>query len=455
MTQVSDRIQYMLRRTMGLLLGDARGGRSMDVKVGFTPTSAETDRPDFVPLRSVVCLLNLWMGLDSLKRSILPRLTLIHNWTESLEVAEQPASVRRISWSKTIRRWAEGSTGFVERARRRSVDAESTCYLAFVLLEAVTHAEVLGEHFAALRLKMSPAVTDILRSIDATASSISAKVLGCLQEHKDAYRAKEELVRREFAAAVASTEASHEGALSAYGKVVEIEPPRRSATHRMVEGLDLWRRQYLRTAVWLSDNVRFESTGTGDEHHLFELWLFVEMCHVLRRVGRREVVQNNFLRRGRTDPSFTMSDGAYVYFDFCSRHFRDARDIVGTKYSESVSPALKMSRVEWFVRDPLSFEDSVIIDAKYMTWEHSEALKVLGYLLNFGIRRGAMIFRETKDLAAQGGVDCGDGVWRFDCPTERRERLWATAIVPDERERDENDRRLVRLVDEIFRKSYH
>ena len=75
-----------------------------------------------------------------------------------------------------------------------------------------------------------------------------------------------------------------------------------------------------------------------------------------------------------------------------------------------------------------SYDDSLVLDTKYGRWRSGEVLKVLGYMTDYGVCNGAVVFRYNFMPVRVGGTLVCSGLVRFDFPGTRRNRLWALSL---------------------------
>jgi hypothetical protein len=206
-------------------------------------------------------------------------------------------------------------------------------------------------------------------------------------------------------------------------------------------------------AVWLSDRTGFRLQQESDIEHIYEMWCFMELCIAARRCGLGETIQRTFIARDRTRPEFILGSGNYVYYDYRAARFRRPSPKVHQFLErEFFRPALPGAFVEWFILDPDDYRNSIVIDTKYSKWNSREALKVLGYLTNYGVRRGVVIFSDKFNPAAVGGSQITEGLSRLDCPGDPPPQLWVVSLVPAKEEEARNFAILDCLAGELFGK---
>jgi len=120
--------------------------------------------------------------------------------------------------------------------------------------------------------------------------------------------------------------------------------------------------------------------------HLFEIWCFVEFANAMIELGHPAVVQRSLLRTRSPDPLFAIGSGFQAYYNF-----------FGDSVSMSHRPKIfKKTNVEWFIENQKEPRKSIVMDTKYRDWCSSENLKVLGYMNDFDVDQGALIY--SSDL---------------------------------------------------------
>ncbi|MCP4987727.1 MAG: hypothetical protein GY928_17220 [Colwellia sp.] len=201
-----------------------------------------------------------------------------------------------------------------------------------------------------------------------------------------------------------------------------------------------WRNNFVTMRTGLGPGNRLLLDPTRNRNNLFELWCFVELARVLVSMGRHDLVQLSMLSDQASNPLFATDEGEQIYYDFfANRLTNPPRGIL-----------LPNARVEWFIKNPVEWCRSVVIDAKnYERWNSGENLKVLGYMNNFGVDRGVVIFRCELPAESYGDNMKEDGfaLCRFG---RNRERIFcALTLRPEEGFMERNRELLQRLVEKI------
>lgn len=168
---------------------------------------------------------------------------------------------------------------------------------------------------------------------------------------------------------------------------------------RALRSLARWRRSYmaLRTGIGLGQDLSF--IHARESHYLFEIWCFVELAALLTEMGTGDLVQRSLLRR-QNSRAFSFEAGLDVYYDFLG-------SLEGGYSGERV---LRDTHVEWFIKHPEALHKSVVIDTKYKDWRSADNLTVLGYMNDFGVDRGAVIFRGDLRREAYQISDAQSGI---------------------------------------------
>jgi hypothetical protein len=445
---------YMMQRSLMLLLSDVRVRENEEhaVAIDFLPEFKREQPLEGASLLPLVLLVNLWSSTSGLCRRVLPRLSLPLAWTLGGTRIEHDFSGGPVDWGETFRRWAVGEQGYVVRNRRREVEQRHAEYVTFLLGEVLVHVRVITE---AIRKVLGPKARGPLNNIMQEVDERAARIRTILsQDFAPFYRADDHRMRnpeRALRELLATPETT--GALRNYARQISLPPLAGSFITDAVESLTNWRSQYMACSVWLSDRTGFKLQQEQDIEHLYEMWCFMELSVAARRCGLGDTIQRTFIAKDRVRPEFLLGSGHYVYYDYRAAKFcRPSPKAHQLLERDFFRPALPGAYVEWFILDPNDYRQSVVIDSKYSGWNNREALKVLGYLMSFGVRRGVIIFADKFNPATIGGRQIVEGLSRLDCPGDSSAQLWVTSLVPVKEEEFRNSKVLDCLVDELFGK---
>lgn len=423
--------EYMARRALGLLLTRPRADRSPpQIEVSFEPRSGSSrgslGRPRF---RLVLHLLNTWLAMRGLVQGLLPFLEDRTPWVEAEPGQEENAIVseRGIDWKATFDNFAAGKSEAVHRLDKSVPDELNDRWIAAVLLEVTLHQQSLARAFESVRAVCAEPLVAMLDDLEVWVGALRSALAG---ERLRPYHPSPTFETRLAAWFAEELEAGPEPLFQSYRPRAEAwvgSRPRRLSIDVFSRKLETWREQYLLGQVWLADLTGLD-LSVGSLSGLYELWCFTELIECARRLRRFEVYQQSFLLRGTESADFDLGDGLYAYYDFDSNTFRSVR-------SEEVglhpSPALPGARVEWILRNARDFRRSIVLDTKYYAkWDSGEALKVLGYMLSFGIRYGAVLFAGELDALARRTPPVREGLFRLPCPPDGDSKLWVLRLIP-------------------------
>ena len=453
----TQKAEYMARRALGLLLTRPRLS-DVGYNIAFEPRSGKAQTPYQRPtFRPLLHLLSSWLALRGLFDGVIPFLEDRYNWVRvpSTQDEAPPSPRGKIDWPATIDRFASGQPGTVLQARERVREKESSLYFALVLSEAAVHTRELLVRFQSPRMQIAEPLTGMLDDARSWLRKLEELLRSDRFEKFTPPQAVLHQIRELYAAELNGV---HEGEMfRAYRRrsrnIVDPGATRQFALNETTQRLSSWRDQYLSGEVWLSEKAGMDLV-VGRLDGLYELWCFAEVLSQLREIGMRRISQNSFLRRGS---SFELGPDYYAYYDFGSHSFKNVSSQRLFPHRTTPSPALPeaalpKARVEWLLRDVDDFRNSVLIDTKYYSkgFNSGEALKVLGYMQNFGVRHGAVIFEGSLRALARTAEPVAEDIFRLPCPGESRSTLWVLRLVPDPRVEPRNSSVLKRFLTEVL-----
>jgi hypothetical protein len=311
----------------------------------------------------------------------------------------------------------------------RCADEPIATYVVEVLREIVIHAERLAHHFEREEPPLPGAVLAMLQDVQKWAKETQTV---CSSAWLKVSQFDESAAERIAAAFDNDLDVNVSQPLfSQYftaGKTPMARRPQPFLSTDLCRGLHSWRAQYFSGEAWISPKPGFQAQS-GRDDALYEIWCFSELLNAARNIGEEGISQNSFLRRrAGSTPEFSLGEGRYAYFDFRNGRFK----AVAPTAIASQGPALPKAHVEWFLRHGSDYRKSVVMDTKYYltySWDSGEALKVLGYMMNFGVANGAIVFPAYPP--AIRGAQSESGLIRLTCPDAVGSTLWVLTLVPN------------------------
>ena len=426
---------YMARRALGLLL--TRGALSGDSIVRFELESGDAvaaahQRP---ALRRVLHLLNTLLALRGFFEGVLPFLEERHHWVDSGVRGEGEAIADgrpgKIDWTATFSHFAEGGEEVQLKSRRRVRIESDDRYLALVLAELTNHGRELSARFHREAVPLAAPLKEMLEELDRRLARIADLLkmprFGELHPAESTLHRLGELYAEDLdrpGSRLFGEYRERSDGLAGCGSRVYV-------VSEVTKRLRAWRDQYLAGEVWLTDKAGLD-LATGHAAGLYELWCFAEFLRAAESLGLGELSQTAFLCRGSGEAVFDWGAQRYAYYDFDASTFRSVRAdqlFAGTEIS---TPALPGARVEWLVRYGDAPRDSLILDTKYhRQWDSGEALKVLGYMQNYGVKQGAVIFPCPLDTLEGWRQPVQQNLFQCPCPDSEGAVLWILRLIPE------------------------
>lgn len=467
----SSEYRYMIRRTLLLLLGERDGSKlarttknrkkpaepiTQPLGTDSTPDAGVIARP---ALQTLNALINLLHWLRRLHSRALPRIRELEQWHETSD--ERPEPQGKINWQKTLELWhAEKTPAPSKIVEEPSTETRNLSQpIAMILLEATVHADVLGERMRTIEGDLKPVVGKMISEVQARVQELRV-MLGkpwlATESIKLGYFV--DRVRELFERELGSSQWEENGRPSRYESAVRQQSTWLSKTCRvgpLLNELLSQRSAYLRGEAWLVPGGSLEHAESQPNYQMFELWCFMEFVRAACESGERHVVQNALLQRARPVAPMSIDDTHHVLFDISSNSFEDAVDVHEDLARAMPSAALPLAHPEWFVLDRERPEESIVIDTKKRVWDSGEALKVLGYMNSFGIRRGVAIFHGELGKAMNDASSQRDGVFHFPCPDPARGSLWILRLRPSPEHQDANEAAMTQLFGELFPDEQH
>jgi hypothetical protein len=139
------------------------------------------------------------------------------------------------------------------------------------------------------------------------------------------------------------------------------------------------------------------------------VWAFLELSSLLATTAPGFVVQHSFLRNSSRGATFQLGGEKEVYFNYYGERLVNTTPLT--------SKVITNAHVEWFIQDLLDYRRSAIIDTKYSKWNAGQCRNAMGYLTEFDVTRGAVIFRDRIPHGALNATEAAE--------------TWAVCHLPD------------------------
>ena len=423
-------VDFMMRRCLGISLSDGKEALRASRNVNFDIVHRD-EAFSSIHFQPILLLSRYVRIAASFSKDLLP---ILRGWAATSTNRMDSGRIGRIDWEKT-------SAGRSRGNRKPIVEVRPRC--SFVDLAI---AEIVATEF----LIRAKAVADLITPLLPDVSHVVAGMLQLLIRRLEVIDQTWQTLGRNFPrhqernAFVANVErwcaALQAGDVPADLKSIEEELERfleRIASRgRRSTALLRWRSVQFDLDMGCGPGRRFSLAQSRTAPGLFELWCFVELVDVLWQRGQVELVQCSVLRNS-TRSMFKSLSGVEVFYDF---H--------GLPHVLPMSSTLlKRAHVEWFIRNPKDIRKSVIVDTKYKNPESKDYLTTLGYMTNFQIERGAVIFRHDLDL---GAFHARTADRRFAVCDLGLHRFCLMALVPRQSELERNHEALGQFIDEIL-----
>jgi hypothetical protein len=445
--------RYMMRRSLQLLLTDIRSQHIGPVEIDFFPIGiTQNNYPEPIRFKAQILLMNLWAALRSLNEHILSLIGVPYVWTVTREIRDSSIIDGIIDWSETLKDWGRGGSKCVLITRKQIESANHKEYVIFVLSEIIIHIEVITNY---LMGTLKCGSSSILKTMVDQICYIKDEVQCCLEKVYLSYdslkiRTLLERARQCLNEIINDSDHAHKPILLKYSEIIRPELPTGSFITDAVKALRNWRDQYLLCNIWLAEKAGLRLQQRGNQAHLYEIWCFMEFAITARLLGIGDIIQHSYIKSSRSTPEMKLADTHYVFYDYRNSRFKQVEVSTVFRGYEWNASALPNVFVEWFIRNIDNYEESIIIDSKYSRWKSGEILKVLGYMLNYGVRNGAIIFRHNYSSELVGISEIMPGLISIDCPGRDKKRLWILNLIPSPNNELINQQILKKFIESVF-----
>lgn len=209
---------------------------------------------------------------------------------------------------------------------------------------------------------------------------------------------------------------------------------------KLCNSIFIWRKNYISLSTGLGAGSHLIFMQTRKIANLFEIWCFMEMAYTLLQCDQSELVQKSLLKRGNKQPLFSLNRQTEVYYNF---------------YGDQIciyenSKILRNSHIEWFFRNKQDYSKSIILDTKYKKWASEDNLKVLGYMNDFGVNRGIVIFSHTIPLERYKTKNNENGLIVCNFGRNNEKLFCALTLTPEDHAIEANSKTLKGLISEVI-----
>lgn len=441
----NDKVEYMVRRALTILLSDLRAWNADLYKVSFdvenTGTLAKEETNIFLP--ELILLFNLWRCSRLLSKNIIDHIKIPKEWTV-IDSKTTDANINgNINWEKTIQHRLSGGNGFVIKNLHRKDAIGHAIYISTVLGEYIIHCnQIINKILQAMNNSVPSYLSNIIDEINQVKWMVENVRNKKLYRINTQCQNKLNKINTTFSEILFRNDSNHESILDDYENKVNLKKPRGTFLPNITKDVLDWRQEYLSCCTGLTDSVYLSFVRKGSESDLYEIWCFYEICLAIKRVEKTNISQLCAIDRKQNKSQFKIGNKNYVYFDY---HTETLKPFI----EDTIKCEMPGFFVEWFIHNKNNYKQSICIDMKYAHWESREVLKVLGYMVNFGILNGAIIIKDKIRSKTIGGNEITPGLNRIKFPNHNNETLWILSLIPDKK--NENDNK--NILDEFILRS--
>lgn len=435
-------VRFMLRRALPICVTDPRRSRSGYARLMFDVASIEENWSTSILYRPLLLMSNAIRCGERLQE-----LLAVSGPTPPgarLNSLDRPAPFGPIDWDKTAEQYGRGmrQVAFLDRSKRYSI--EESRLLALIVVEYLDHSCHLINAFenrgVCRNNNALDQMTDILKT---SRSAIQRLVQVILTDFEDLAV----WVRGIVGSAIEVFGASLRRSLAAdiqnqgldFWELYLVESKvwfdfKLSDVRNVSWALE-WRRTYIDLVSGFGVGARLSAAQLRDPAHLYELWCFSELAEVLRKAGRRKLLQRYTLRAKRCEPMFSDDGDLTVFYNW-----------FGREVNLTLRPnLLPRAHVEWYIATGKAENQGVIIDTKYKTITSRDLLTVMGYTVNFGALSGVVVSRGEIDPRMVNGKSLVQGLIVSNLDSSKGTIFAALSLVPDETQVRANEEKLQTL----------
>jgi hypothetical protein len=422
-----DDLAFMLRRALPLCLTDPKAARAGGKRVLFDIKSAEDSQSADILFRPLLLMANALRCGEELETRLSAGPP--SDTPSAPIVGDSRARFRRIDWDRTADHFGRGvrQVAFVEHSTE--LTHEESKLLALVATEYLTHCFHLIDAFTERR------VCPHTKTLDDMANLLRVR-RAAVQRATDAFRGigdeqawAEDQLRRclgAFGAALRGSlrGQSHDGSPDLWD-VYLLESARSFEGQwpgvRNARWALAWRRNYIDLASGFGFGARLEARQLRDPAHLYELWCFTELGDILVKAGKRKLLQRYVLARKDPESIFEGDSNMRVFYNWFGKQ-------VALPMRSRVLPR---ARVEWYISTGIDEQNGIVIDTKYKELSSRDVLTVMGYMMNFGVKRGVVFCRGKVDSRMVDGESLTEGLVVGNLAGMNQGILCAVSLIPD------------------------
>jgi len=438
-----DRI-FMLKEVISFLISDTRKRNNLyeyDILNIFPEYAASAPSKPLL-FKPVLLLLNLYSMLKRIDIYVLHEIDIPTTVREVITtVPNNDSACGRIDWRSTIMHRFKGNDGIVVKTRIKEIDSKQLIMTSMVFGELFLHAEILVKYFnreIKLNSHIKFVADEILNLVDKV-KSVTHHITIQTDKKPEIIKFKNS-VRKSLLLELKTPSLD----LSGYFNDVIININSNITISSTTVLLLRLRSQYLDCIQELTCGSGIPVATNISTPNLYEIWAFRSLLNCLT-ADRENVIQNCFMSSTAMGPLLKIKGSYLVYYDNRQHTF--------IKKSQSMvlqAAVISGSFVEWFIKNPINYSDSFIIDTKYKCWNSGDILKVMGYLVNFGIKNGVVIFRDKLNTNSIQGVKIDEGLFCCKSNLPFQSNLYIMSLLPTEDAAEENTKRLKALADIMF-----
>jgi len=387
MQSEESRIEFMLSRSLGICLTDPRAIDARRVDTGF----ALFPFPDGISARvflfPLLLMLNALRLAPAFRRIVLPAM----KSAGSAFARKKESGLRTIDWSTTAKNFARKHDQKIAYLNDHMAEDEDNLQLvALVVTEYRHHCKRIESLFTETSVvprhkflvQALVALHDLVREIDVTVLHAGSKVQDFMRKARAKLRPQLGLFEQGLEGFRHAVSAPSNGFFDVYS-----ESTRRlyaPALSRATRGSEVhgWRRTYISLSTGVGPGRHLRSVEEIRVDRLYEIWSFLELASALIAFGRQDLLQCTALKSNQAVPTFTGQGTGDVFFNY-----------YGAKVPvDSPKKIFKDTHIEWMILQEESYQDSLVIDSKYREWNSEQNLKLLGYMNDFAVDNGMVIY---------------------------------------------------------------